>query len=325
MKARLFALLFLCLVFTLLFPQYGYPQAEDVAKYPSRPISFIITPPPGASSDLANRLIIQEAQQFLGQPIVAVNKPGGGFSVGTAAIATAKPDGYTIGCAGHPAVFAAPHMEKLPYHPVKDFRWIMQFGLQTLGVTVKNDSPYKSFKDLISAAKQNPDKVIYGHTGIGTFANIIMQQVSKKEGVRFCPMPFKGGTEIVAALLGGHITAMTGDVNYSLVEAGQTRLLALIAETRSSEYPQTPILKDLGYDIPVPAVMSVSGPKELPEEIARKLEDAFTKATKEEAFVKGMKAIRFSIVYRNSKELTEYVSRNYDTYGKFLKEMGLAQ
>ena len=67
--------------------------------------------------------------------------------------------------------------------------------------------------------------MIYGHTGIGTFANIIMQQVSKKEGVRFCPMPFKGGTEIVAALLGGHITAMTGDVNYSLVEAGQTRLL----------------------------------------------------------------------------------------------------
>ena len=71
--------------------------------------------------------------------------------------------------------------------------------------------------------------------------------------------------------------------------------------------------------------MSVSGPKELPEGIAKKLEDAFTKATKEEAFVKGMKAIRFSIVYRNSKELTEYVSRNYDTYGKFLREMGLAQ
>ena len=141
----------------LLFPQYGYPRLKTLpniraarSALSSRRLRYHL--------DLANRLIIQEAQKFLGQPIVAVNKPGGGFNIGTAAIATAKPDGYTIGCAGDPAVFAAPHMEKLPYHPVKDFRWIMQFGLQTLGVTVKNDSPYKSFKDLISARSRTQTK-----------------------------------------------------------------------------------------------------------------------------------------------------------------------
>jgi tripartite-type tricarboxylate transporter receptor subunit TctC len=326
MKARILQpkiFFFLCLALVLLFPGLGYSQ-EEIAKFPSRPINFIIALPPGAGLDLACRLICKEAEKFLGQAIIPVNKPWGGFTIGTAAIAFAKPDGYTIGCAGHPAVFAAPHMEKLPYHPVKDIKWIMQFGFQTLGISVRSDSPFKSFKDLINYARQNPDKLIYGHTGVGSFGHIAMEQIAKKEGVRFSPMPFKGA-EMFAALLGGHVHVATGDANYALIEARQTRPLALIADSHPIEYPQTPILKDLGYDIPAPAILNVSGPKDLPEGIARKLEEAFTKAMKEEAFIQGMKDLHHPIFYRNSKELSDYVSRNYETYGKFLKEMGLAQ
>jgi tripartite-type tricarboxylate transporter receptor subunit TctC len=323
MKARLLNLFFLCLVFTLFFPELGYTQ-EEIAKYPSRPINFIITPPPGAGPDLASRLIIKEAETFLGQPIIAVNKPGGGFAIGTGAIALSKPDGYTIGCAGHPAVFALPHMEKLPYHPVRDLKWIMQFGFMTLGVTVKSDSPFKSFKDIINYAMQNPNKLIYGSAGVGSFGHIVMEQVAKKEKVRFSHMPFKGGPDTQKALLGGHVHVITGEVSYPLFEAGEIRILALIADSPSIEYPQTPILKGLGYDTPAPSILNVSGPKDLPEGIAKKLEEAFTKAIKEEAFIKGMKDLHYSIFYRNGKELSDYVSHNYETYGRFLKEMGLA-
>jgi len=159
MKARLLNLFFLCIFFTLLLPGSGYSQ-EDIAKYPSRPINFIIALPPGAGLDLACRMLVKEAEKYFGQTVIPVNKPGGTFAIGTAAISSSKPDGYTIGCAGYPAMFVVSQIEKVPFHTLKDFKWIMQFGYMNFGVTVKNDSPFKKFKDIIDYARQNPNKLI---------------------------------------------------------------------------------------------------------------------------------------------------------------------
>jgi tripartite-type tricarboxylate transporter receptor subunit TctC len=324
MKARLLNLFFLCIVLTLLFPGLGYSQ-EEIAKFPSRPINFIIALPPGAGLDLACRLICKGAEKYLGQTIIPVNKPGGTFAIGTAAIASSKPDGYTIGCAGYPAMFVVSQIEKVPFHTLKDFKWIMQFGYMNFGVTVKGDSPFKSLKDIIDYARQNPNKLINGCGGIGGFGHILMEQVARKEGVKVTHMPFKGGPDTEKALLGGHIHIMTGDVNYSLLEAGEIRLLALLAENRSIDYPQTPILKDLGYDIPAPTILMVSAPKGIPEGIANKLEETFTNAMKDPDFIRGMRNIRFTVIHRNSKELEDYVSYNYEVFTKLLKEMELAK
>jgi len=324
MRTRLLSLFSGGLVFALLFPGLGYPQ-EDVARYPNKPINFIIALPPGAGLDLACRLICKSAEKYLGQPIVPVNKPGGTFAIGTAAIAQAKPDGYTIGSAGYPAMFVVSQIEKVPFHTLKDFKWIMQFGYMNFGVTVKGDSPFKNFKDLIEYARQNPGKLINGCGGIGGFGHILMEQIARKEGVKVIHMPFKGGPDTEKALLGGHVQFMTGDVNRALLEAGEIRLLALLAENRSADYPETPILKDLGYDIPAPTILMVSAPKGIPDGIAKKLEEAFTNAMKEPEFIRGMKNIHFTIVYRNSKNLDDYVSYNYEAFTKLLKEMGLSK
>ena len=114
-----------------------------------------------------------------------------------------------------------------------------------------------------------------------------------------------------------------GDVNYALLEAGKVRLLGLISETRSTEYPGTPILKELGYDFPTPWILDVVGPKGLPDEIARKLEEAFTKAMREPAFLRGMKELHYSFFYRNSKEMTDYIMHDYQLFPKILKQLGL--
>jgi tripartite-type tricarboxylate transporter receptor subunit TctC len=324
MKPRRPNLIALCLFLTLLLPGWGSSQ-EDVAKYPSKPINFVIALPPGAGLDLACRLICKSAEKYLGQPIVPINKPGGTFAIGTAAIASAKPDGYTIGSAGYPAMFVVSQIEKVPFHTLKDFKWVMQFGYMNFGVTVSKDSPFKTLKDVIDYARKNPGKVINGCGGIGGFGHILMEQVAVREGVKVTHMPFKGGPDTEKALLGGHVTIMTGDVNYALLEAGEIRLLALLAENRSTDYPQTPILKDLGYDIPAPTILMVSAPKGIPEGIAKKLEDAFTQAMKEPEFIKGMKNIRFTVAHRNSKELEDYVAYNYEAFTKLLKEMGLSK
>jgi tripartite-type tricarboxylate transporter receptor subunit TctC len=279
--------------------------------------------PAGASSDLSFRLICKEAEKFLGQPIVTINKPGGSFTVGISAIASSKPDGYTIGYAGHPGMFVPPLTEKIPYHPVNDLREIMQYGILNISVTVRGDSAFGSWKDIIAFARNNPKKLTYGSAGTGSFGHLAMEQIAKREKVQFTHIPFKGSPETQAALLGGHIMVGTGDFNFSLLESGEIRLILLVAEKQSPYYPNTPILRDLGYDIPTPTFLNIAGPKGLPDEIVKKLDDAFSKAMKEPAFIKGMQDLRFTVFYRNGKELDHYVAANYEAFTKLLKEQGI--
>jgi len=132
--------------------------------------------------------------------------------------------------------------------------------------------------------------------------------------------------EAVGALLGGHVLFATGDFIYSLIEAGQIRLLLLLREEKAAEYPEITILKDFGYGLPVPTFICVAGPKGIPDGIVRKIEDSFTGAMKAPAFIKGMREeFRPPIVYRGSKDLGEYVANNYEFYGKILEEMGMTR
>lgn len=323
--SKLTAFFILFVVLILVFVGLGYTQEEEISKYPSRPVTLIHPYPPGSSADMAVRLISKEAEKVLGKPIVILNKPGAAGAIGTAAIAVSKPDGYTIGNCQPSPMFVIPFLEKVPYHPIKDLRMILQYASFNTGVIVMADSPFKTFKDLIEYARQNPKKLTYGSPGVNSMPYLIMEQIAKKEKVQFAHIPFKSVVETVPALLGRHILLGAGEFNYSLLEAGQLRLLALFREEPAEEYPQTPILKELGYDLPMPMPQTLGGPKGMPDEIVKKLEDAYTRAMKEPAFIKGMKDLRLPILYRNSKELSNYVVYNYNYFAKLIKEMGLRE
>ena len=297
--------------------------AQAQSGFPTKPVTFIVPVPAGGTTDLACRLMCKETEKSLRQPIVVVNKPGGSFTVGIAAIASAKPDGYTIGYAGHPGLFVPPLTEKVPYHPVNDLREIMQFGVVNLGVIVKGDSPFKNFKDIIAYARANPKKLTYGSTGLGTLGHLAMEQVARKENVQFTHIPFKGSPETQTALLGGHVLVGIGEFNYSLVESGDLRLILLIAQVPSPEYSNVPILTDLGYGVPTPTFLNIAGPKGIPDEIVKKLDDAFSKGMKEPGFIKGMKELRLTIVYKNGNDLQNYIASTFDSFAKLLKEEGL--
>jgi tripartite-type tricarboxylate transporter receptor subunit TctC len=320
MKVQLFqrkGLFFVCAVFILVFAASGYSQE----RFPSRPITCIIPSSPGSTVDMIYRVICSEAQKILGQPIVPLNRAGGSMSVGIAALAASKPDGYTIGHTGHPGMFFTPFLEKVPYHPVKDLKQIMQFGLIQVPVVVRSDSPFKTSRDMVAYARQNPYKMTYATTG-GSMGSLAMTEIAKKEAIQFTEIPFKGVPEMETALLGGHVmVATTGGLNFPLLEAGKIRVLFLIAEERFKELPEVPTLKDLGYDIPAPLFLSIAGPKDIPEPIAKRLEEAFTQAMKQEPFLRGMKELHLTVFYRNSKDVTNYVARNYELLGKLMREV----
>ncbi len=310
---------------TLFLTEPGYPQEAEVARFPNRPITFIVPLPAGSGGDVASRLLLKETEKFLGQPVVVVNKPGGAYTIGVAAIAASKPDGYTIGYTTTGSMFLLPFLEKLPYHPLRDLQTIMQFCEMTFGVVVRNDSPFKHFKEIVAYARQNPKKVTYGTGGTHSLPNITIERIARMEGVQFTHIPFKGGAEFQQALLGGHIQFSAGDFQVPLLEAEQTRLLFLLAEDRRIEYPGIPTLKDIGYDIPYPALAPLMGPKGIPEGIVKKLDEALAKAMNEPGFRKGMKELRLTVTYRNSKELEAYVAHTYQTFEKLLKEMKLTK
>lgn len=319
-KVAVFSSISLGVVFLL----FGYSQGQE-AKYPNRPMTYIMPFPAGNSSDLAVRLISREAEKLLGQPITVVNRPGASGTIGAAALATAKPDGYTIGHLGSSGLFIVPYIENVPYHPVRDFTFIMQFGAFNMGVIVKADSQFKTFKDLIEYARQNPKRLTFGTNGTNSVQHILMDQICKREKVEMTHIPFKGGSEVENALLGGHVLCGVGDFSYSLVEAKLSRLVLILRQEISAEYPDVPSMKDLGYEFWEPAVLNVSAPKGLPEAMVRRLEDAFLKAMKEPGFIEGMKNIHMPVYFRNGKDLTSYVAYNYELWGRFLKERGLAK
>ena len=299
----------------------GYAQ-EDVSKYPSKPITYIVPVTPGTGTDLSVRLIAKEAEKFLKQPIIVVNKPGGALTLGTAAIATAKPDGYTIGFSGGPPLFLTPLLEKVPYDPIKDIRSIMQYGGFNFGVYVKGDSSFKTFKDLVAYARQNPKKATYGTVGVNGMPNIMVEEVAKREKVQFTHIPFKGTSEGQTALLGGHTVFGAGDFNASLVEAKEIRLVMMLKDEPSAEYPGVPTIKEL-YNLPYPMGITIITQKAVPDAIVRKLDDAFTKAMKEPAFVAGMKELQLPVVYRSGKDLDAYVLQSYNYFSRTLKETGV--
>jgi len=306
--------------FVLLASGQGIAQ-EDAAKFPSKPITFVMPVPPGGPTEIACRLISKEAEKYLQQPVVVVNKPGAALTIGTALVAKSKPDGYTIGFSGGPPLFLTPLLEKVPYDPIKDIRTILKIGEPSFGVYVRADSQFKTFKDLMTFAKQNPKKLTYGTTGTNSMGHLMMEQVAKREGVQITHIPHKGTPEVQTALLGGHVLFGSGDFNPALVEAKEIRLVMMLKEGPSSEYPGIPTLKEM-YNLPYPMYISVITQKAVPDSIVKKLEDAFVKAMKEPGYVNGMKELRLSVAYRTGTDIDASVAQNHAYFFNLLKEMG---
>jgi tripartite-type tricarboxylate transporter receptor subunit TctC len=250
--------------------------AQSAADFPNKSITFIMPWPAGSGIDIFHRAMCDVAGKILGQPIAVDNKVGGSGTVGPATMAaTAKPDGYTI--AHIPlTIFRLPALQKTPWDPIKDFSYIMGTSGFTFGIAVRADSPFKTLKELLEWAKANPGKLTYATSGASTSPHIGMEQIGLKAGAEMTHVPFKGGPENVAALIGGHVMAMVDAPSWApLVDAGQARLLTLWTEARSPRFKDAPTLKELGYDLELDSPFGIAGPRGMDPAVMKKLHDAF--------------------------------------------------
>ena len=230
--------------------------------FPSRPITLIVPWPAGGSTDRHLRTLAELAARHLGQNVIVQNQPGGGGTTGPGSMAlTAKPDGYTI--AQYPmGMLRIPHMQKTAWNPVSDFSFILGVSGYTFGFVVRTDSPYKTFKDYIEAARKQPGKIDFGSTGIGTSPHLLIEEVTDAAKVELNHIPFKGNADQMQALLGGHVMAASDATGWDkFVESGQMRLLVTFGEQRTKRWPAVPTAKELGYNVVSSSPYGLVGPR----------------------------------------------------------------
>jgi len=290
--------------------------------FPARPITLICPWPPGGSTDTHLRQFAQIASKHLGQNIVVENKPGAGGMLGPGTMAkTAQPDGYTVSQLPMGA-FRIPHMQKVDWHPLNDFTYIIGITGYTFGVVVKADSPFKSLKDLIDYAKTNPGKFSYGSTGTGTSPHLLMDELGMKTGAQFLHVPFKGNADSTQALMGGHVMAQSDATGWGRhVDAGTFRLLVTFGEKRTKW--NAPTAKELGIDIVSYSPYGILAPKGMDPKIQKFLHDAFRKALDDAEHMKVLAQLDQVYWYKSSEDYARWAAETFKAERATIERVGL--
>lgn len=278
------------------------------AGYPERAITFICPWPVGGTADLTMRALCTAASKQLGQSIVFENKAGASGMLGLKALASARPDGYTIGqIPVSVARFA--QLGTVQLNPMRDLTYIARTSGQTFGIAVKADSPFKTLKEFVAAARAQPGKLSYGHAGIGGATHVGMEEFALAAGVTLNAVAYKGGAPALADLMGGQIDAVADSSSWAPhVKSGKLRLLATWGEKRTQDFPDVPTLRDQGFDVVVDAPNGVGAPRGLDASVERRLREAFRAAVASSEFTSVCDRIDVPVMYLDGPDYEQYVA-----------------
>ncbi len=293
--------------------------------WPERSITFICPWPAGGTADQSMRALCSVAARVLGQSIAVENKVGASGMIGAKALASAKPDGYTIGQIPI-SVTRFSQLGTLAADPRKDFTYIARTSGQTFGIAVPANSPFKTLKDFVAHAKANPGKVTYAHAGVGGATHVGMEEFASVAGIQFNHVPYKGGAEALQGVLGGHVDALADSSSWAPhVEAGKLRLLATWGELRTARFKDVPTLRELGYDVVVDAPNGIGAPKGLDPAVAAKLRDAFRQAANSPEFKAVIDKLDAPLLYLDGPDYEKYVHTVYQKETALIDKLKLRE
>jgi len=299
----------------------GCGGGQKAEKYPTKPITMYINYGAGGSTDLSARSLAKAAEKHLGVSIVAVNKPGANGVTGVTELKNAPNDGQTIGVITFASVAIIPNQTKVPYTP-DDFEGIIAYGQYQYCVAVKADSPYKSIADLSKAAKAKPDGLSYSASGYPQ--PFVPNAIGKKDGCKFRYVNFKSGTEVMTALIGGHVdftVVTTGDL-LPFLKSKEVRVLAAAGEKRMPEAPEAPTLKELGYDIAIVSWLGLGAPAGISKDKLNVLREAFKKAAEDPEFIKTMNTVNLPPTNVSGDDFKKKLADGYKEIGAYFKQIG---
>jgi tripartite-type tricarboxylate transporter receptor subunit TctC len=252
-----------------------FAQAQDKYPNPSKTIMWICPYAAGGNADSRSRQVAKAMGTILGQPIIIDNKAGAGGNIGTEAIARGKPDGYTLGMGNFaPLAVNQSLFKKLNFDPLNDLSPICLIERGPLILMVRNDSPYKTVKDLVAAAKASPGKLSYGSGGIGGSHHLSGALFEHAAGIDMIHAPYKSGSAAATDLMGGQVHMMFEQMYAAMpsIEGGRMRALAITSKKRSPLQPNIPTMAEQGYpEVEVLNWQGLIGPKGMSPELIKQL------------------------------------------------------
>lgn len=293
------------------------------ADWPSQPITIIVPYAPGGTTDVVGRALAAGLGKQLKQSVVVENKPGAGGTLGMGEMQRAKPDGYRLTMVPV-SVFRQPYVQKVSYDPIGDLSYIASFTAYDFILAVAADSPFKTVKDLVAAAKTSKGGVSYGTPGKFTGNQVTMALLGKAANVPFVHVPYKGDSEATNALLGGHVQAIVSTNGIrTFMDSGKVRALAIAAEQRPAAFANVPTFKEAGYDVIVPSPLGLAGPKGLPPAIVQKLDAAIKAVLAEPDWQRTIETYGIRSDYRDHGAYTEFARKNFAAEKVIVESLGL--
>ena len=292
--------------------------------FPAKPVTMIVPWPAGGSTDLVLRALANATQKHLGQSIVIENRPGAGGALAPVQMAgSSAADGYTV-VQVPITVFRFPFLQKTSFDPASDLSYIIGLTGYTFGIAVKSDARWKTFAELVDDAKANPGKITYGTPGAGTSLHIGMEQIAKAKGIKWTHVPFKGGAEIINAVLGGHVDLDVDSTGWApQVNAGQFRLLVTWGAERTKNWPSVPTLRESGIDLVSNSPFGLAGPKGMDPKVIAALHDAFKKGMDEPSYRAEIAKFDQEPFYMNTADYRAYALRTLAEQKQIMGELGL--
>jgi len=293
-------------------------------KFPEKPITMIVAFSAGGGADLIARSLEKIAPKYLGQPIVVVNKVGGSGAIGWNELAGASPDGYTLGIT---STIIQPLYQSAKYHYLTALTPLVQISYTPNVMLIRADRPWQNVHEVIEYVKQHPGQLKFGHSGIGSLSHVVGETFSQVANADISQVPFRGGSESIAALLGKHveIVFMPSSSAKEQIKSGTVRALAVSSEYRlaNPDLAQIPTFKEQGLDVIFGDRYGVAAPKGLPPEVQMKLAEGLKTMVLDPEFKNSMDALGLEIQYLGPQEIQEMWITDNEKLTKIIQETGI--
>jgi len=298
--------------------------AVHAAGYPDKPVQYIIPFPAGGESDIAARLQQQTFSQKFKQEMVVINRAGGGGALVWQQINSLPADGYTIAGINLPHIVLQP-LEGTVQYKTEDMTPVYFFHYTPDALIVNADSPYKTFADLVKAAKEKPGALTVAGSSLNSANHAAHERFNQVFGVKTTYVPFKGTGDLIASVLGGHVSATMSYTTLAIQQKGKMRVLAVATEKRLPQFPDAPTFGELGVKWVDGAYRGVAVPKATPENVRKQVSDMMDAINKDPELRKRMVEGGFEVTDITYEQMPAFMKERTQDYMGTAKLMGLVK
>lgn len=302
-------------------PQFAHAQAWPT----KQPIKLIAVFPAGGSVDQVARILAQPLQAQLGQSVIVENKGGASGSIGTAQVAQSPADGYTFAVVFDTHAVNPALIVNLGFDTNKDLEPIALIGTAPMVLATHASSEYKSFADVVSAAKAKKN-VSYGSIGSGSLGHVAMALVGRSNGLEWQHIPYRGGGPLMNDAVAGHVSLSIGSVFLTKphLDSGRMRPLAVTTSKRSPDLPNVPTMAESGIaGFDAPAWWAILAPAKTPPEILKRMNEEVNRALKNPEIAKKLDAQGIDVVGGSPAVARSFIEKQIEIWGKVVRDQGI--